>query len=240
VFVFLALSFALGFVLFNVGGENAGGGIAELFRGRATSSGPSVESAQEKVDENPRDPAALRELATALQAEGDLDKALPVLERYSRLMPKDENALQELAGLYSARAGRIRNEAQLAQARAQLATPDALVLPPPTTPLGQALADRPISNAVSAAAQAELTEKIEQMQAAFRRAQQTYQRLAVLQPDNAQIQLQLADAAVNAGDNTVALAAYKRFLELAPDDPQAPLVEEQVKRLEGPASAPSG
>ena len=32
---------------------------------------------------------------------------------------------------------------------------------------------------------------------------------------------------------TTAIAAYERFLELAPDDPTAPLVEQQLAALKG-------
>jgi tetratricopeptide (TPR) repeat protein len=239
VFAALALVFGLSFVVFGVGSD-VPGGVADLFQGRVPSTGPSLDDAQEKVEENPRDAEALRELATALQTEGRPDEAVPVLERYARVRPRDDSALHELATLYVSRAGRLRSEAQQAQARAQFANPDADLLPPTSTPLGQALADRPISNAIAAEAQAELSEKIQAMQEAFRKAQETYQRIVVLRPEDAPTQLELADAALNAGDTQVAIGAYKRFLELAPDDPQAPLVEEQIKRLEGSGNAPSG
>jgi tetratricopeptide (TPR) repeat protein len=239
VFAALALVFALSFVVFGVGSD-VQGGIGDIFTGRGSSSGPSVGSAQEKVEEDPRAAEALRELATALQTDGRPDEAVPVLERYARLQPRDESALQELATLYVSRAGRLRSEAQQAQARAQFATPDADLLPPTSTPLGQALADRPISNAVAAQAQTELSEKIQAMQEAFRKAQETYQRIVVLRPEDAPTQLELAGAALNAGDTQVAIGAYKRFLELAPDDPQAPLVEEEIKRLEGSGNSSSG
>jgi tetratricopeptide (TPR) repeat protein len=240
VFVLLALAFGIGFVAFGVGSD-VQGGIADLLQGRAPSTGPSVGDAQERVDANPRDPAALRELATALQNDGRPDEAVPILERYVEVRPQEDAALSELASLYLARGGRLRQEAQLAQYRAQLANPGASILPPPTTPLGQALGSGgAISDALAGRAQTELTEKIARMQTAYRDALETYQRIAALRPDDATVQLEMGDAAMNAGDNTVALASFKRFLELAPDDPQAPLVEQQVKQLEAslaPASS---
>jgi regulator of sirC expression with transglutaminase-like and TPR domain len=163
-----------------------------------------------------------------------------VLERYAQVRPRDDAALHELATLYVSRAGRLRSEAQAAQARAQFANPDSNLLPPTNTPLGQALADRPISDAVAAEAQQELSAKIQEMTAAYRQAQETYQRIVVLRPEDAPTQLELAQAALNAGDTQVAVAAYRRFLELAPDDPQAPLVEQQIEQLEGSPSSPSG
>ena len=40
------------------------------------------------------------------------------------------------------------------------------------------------------------------------------------------------------GDTKAAIAAYKRFLELAPDDPSAPLVKQELKRLK--SAVPQG
>lgn len=231
VFVFLALSFALGFVVFGVG---AGGtGIGDILRGRSSgSSGPSVADATKKVNAHPRDPAALRELATALENDGRSEEAVPILVRYTRVRPKDDAALSELATLYLARAGRLRAEAQQAQIRAQAAAPDTAFLPPATTPLGQALGSLAITNAVASQSQTDFADKVNQMQAAYKQTEQVYQRIVVLRPEDAAAQLQLGDAALNAGDTTVGLDAYKRFLQLAPDDPQAPLVKQQIKQVE--------
>ena len=216
------------------------GGIADLFQGRAAQSGPSIDDAEERLEENPRDPEALRDLATALQNESRPDEAIPVLERYARIRPRDDAGLRELATLYVAKAGRLRSEAQAAQARAQFADPGSDLLLPPSTPLGEALANQPIADAISGQLQTELTEKVGELTDAYRQAQETYQRLVVLRPEDAPLQLELADAALNAGDTQVALGAYRRFLELAPDDPQAPLVEQQIKQLEGSAESSSG
>jgi tetratricopeptide (TPR) repeat protein len=241
VFVFLALSFAIGFVVFGVG-TSGGGGIGDILQGRSSSpgGGPSVESAQKKVAAHPKDATALRELATALENEGRSDEALPILERYTRVQPKDDAALSELAGLYLTRAGRLRNEAQQAQLNAQLAAPGTDLLPPTTTPLGRELGDLAVSNALLSQAQRELNDKLTTMEQAYRQAQQVYERIVVLRPDDAAAQLDLGNAAVSAGDTTVALAAYRRYLELAPDDPQAPLVRQQIKRVQASLNPSSG
>ena len=41
------------------------------------------------------------------------------------------------------------------------------------------------------------------------------------------------------GDTNAAIAAYERFLELAPDDPSASLVKQELKRLQS-AAVPQG
>lgn len=232
----LAVVFGVSFVAFGVG-SGVQGGIADIIQGRAPDTGPDIEAARERVAENPRDAAALRTLATALQNDNRTDEAVPVLERYSRVRPKDTDALTELATLYQAKAARLRGEAQLAQLRVQAAAPEADILPASTTPLGKALGDMPISSAVSGAAQAEFNDKLSQMQASYRQAQQVYERIVVLKPDDAAAQRELGYAALYAGDNTTATAAFERFLELAPDDPEAPLIKQQLKQVKASATA---
>jgi predicted TPR repeat methyltransferase len=48
--------------------------------------------------------------------------------------------------------------------------------------------------------------------------------------------VQLGEAAQNAGDTKTAIAAYKKFLQLAPDDPLASAVKQQLKSLTGSSS----
>ena len=95
VFLGLALVFALSFVVFGVG---AGGtGIGDILRGGgSTGSGPSVDAAQKRVDEHPKDPAALRALATALQNDGRADEAIPILEQRMKIPNQTETVRQEL------------------------------------------------------------------------------------------------------------------------------------------------
>jgi predicted TPR repeat methyltransferase len=76
---------------------------------------------------------------------------------------------------------------------------------------------------------------------AYTDAKETYARVARLAPDDPDVQLQLASSAQTAGDTDTAIAAYERFLEIAPDHPSAPLVKEELKELRTPApTAPTG
>jgi cytochrome c-type biogenesis protein CcmH/NrfG len=236
-FVFLALVFGVGFVAFGVGSDVQGGIADVLGVGSGGSDQPSISDARDKLAKNPNDAAALRELATALQTEGRPEEAIPPLESFTGLRPKNQEALRELAGLYLSKASRLRQEAQLAQYEAQVLDPGSEFLPPPTTPLGRALAKRPITEAATARANERLTSALSELQIAFDSAKTTYQKLAKLAPNDASVQIQLADAAQNANDPTTALAAYRKFLKLAPDDPSAPLVRQEIKRLQ--ASPPS-
>ena len=228
IFVFLALTFGITFVAFGGGGNVAG------------DDRPSVGDARERLEQNPNDAEALRDLSTALQDEGQLDEALDPLDRYTTLRPNDDDALRELANLYLARASRIQTDLGNAQARAQVLDPGRDFQPAATSPLGQALSANPITQAVSADVNGELNTLYSRLTAAYADATATYQRLAKVAPNDESVQLDLADAAQRANDVETAIAAYKRFLKLAPDSPQAELVREQIKQLEAAQSSPLG
>jgi tetratricopeptide (TPR) repeat protein len=226
----------LGFVGFGVGSNIGGTGIADLLQGSGGGSGPDVDKAEKNAQEHPQSAAAWRELATALQQDGQTDEAIAPLQRYVALRPKDEDALTELAGLQLAKANRVRNQAALAQQRAIDLQPETDILPPSTTKLGQALGSQAIYDAVSKQANDRFTAAYQRMTAAYSAAQGTYGRLAAITPDDPSIQFQLADAAESAGDTATALKAYKRFVKLAPDDPSTPDIKARIKELEKQSS----
>ena len=231
-FVLLALVFGVGFVAFGVGSDVQGGIADALGVGGGTTIGPKADDARERLEKNPRDAQALRDLATALQNEGKLDEAAEPLQRYTRLRPRDAEALRELAAIYLTRASKLRDELQQAQLEAQSLNPGAPFQPPASTPLGQAFATAPVVQAVSSSTNEQITKLYGDMQAAYGRAKNVYQRVARVEPGDASLQLQLADAAVNSGDTQTAIAAYRRFLKLAPEDPSAPLVKLEIQRLQ--------
>jgi tetratricopeptide (TPR) repeat protein len=236
-FVLLALVFGVGFVAFGVGSD-VQGGIADVIGIGAGDSGQvSAEDAREKLAEKPGDPVALRELATALQTEGKPLEAIDPLEQYTTARPKDEDALRELAGLYLSSATVARQDLAVAQEQATLLDPGSSFLPPSSSPLGQALANQPITQAATGDANAAVNDAYSRLVAAYTAAKTTYQKIVKLAPDDADAQVQLAQAAQNSGDNATALTAYKRYLKLAPDDPSAPFVRDQIKQLEAAAAS---
>ena len=64
----------------------------------------------------------------------------------------------------------------------------------------------------------------------------SYKKIAKLQPNDPNLQLELAQAAQQAGDTATAIAAYTKFLKLAPDDPSASIVKAQLKQLKQSSS----
>jgi tetratricopeptide (TPR) repeat protein len=161
------------------------------------------------------------------------------MERYTRMRPKDADALRELASLYLTKGQLFQNQGQAAQAEAQSSNAGTLFSPPASTKLGQALSQDPIYSAVSSLTNAKVTTAITGMQAAYGQAVATYKRLAAVNPKDSSAQFELAQTAEQTGDIATAIAAYKRFLVLAPQDPTAPAVRARIKQLQA-SQAKSG
>jgi tetratricopeptide (TPR) repeat protein len=228
-FFLLALAFALGFVGFGVG---AGGvGVGDIFRGAGTGSGvPSVSEAQKRVSQNPKDPKAFRDLANAQEAAGNTDGAIEALEGLTQLRPKNTDALRELAGLYLAKASAAQERAQILQYRAQFLAPGALLQS--AFQLGERPLDPDaVTNAVTSLYDDDISAAYTEVQTRSGQAVATYKKIAAAAPKDPTVQLELAQAAQTAGDVATTIAAYDRFLKLAPDDPTAPEVERLLKQL---------
>jgi predicted Zn-dependent protease len=239
IFIFLALVFAASFVFLGVGSGSSG--IGDLLRGNihfGGSSGPSIGSAQSKIKKNPNDAPAYLELTRAYEAKGRTDDAIGALTGYIRLRPRAASALQELAGLYLAKGEGYRQQVQLAQLDAQDANLGTLFAPS-TPKLGQAVGQDPIAQALSTKAQTEVTNVYTKMQSAYGEATAAYKTLAKATPRDPNVQLQLAQSAESANDTPTAIAAYKRFLKLAPDDPSAGAIRQHLKQLQTPPTLPA-
>lgn len=232
-FVFLALVFGLGFVLFGVG---AGGtGIGDIFRDAGTSSGQSVSDAREDTAERPNDPQAWRNLATALQTEGDTAGAIDALGRAIDLRPKAADAYRELAGLHLTRASEYQRELQEAQLEAAYRAPG-LSFPSLSTKSGTETLKDPLAQAVGSGVTNEMGLLYQQAAGEAAKAVEAYTNLARIRPNDPNVQLELAQAAEQTGDTVTAIAAYERFLSLAPEDPNASVVRDQLKQLRRSAS----
>ena len=239
-FVFLAVALGGGFVLFGVG---AGGtGVGDILRGGGSRSGvPSISSAEKKTQEHPKDVQAWRDLSTALQTDGQTERAITAQQHVVHLAPKDSDALRELAGLYLAQASAKQQQAQLVLTQSQYSAGAAQGLPGLLIDkLGTPLVEDKISSTVGTQATTKVQELSAAVQAASSQAVDAYKRIAKLQPNDPNVQLELAQAAQQSNDATAAIAAYKRFLKLAPDDPSASIVKTQLKQLEKQTSSASG
>jgi anti-sigma B factor antagonist len=169
VFIFLAVVFGLGFVLFGVGSSvGGGGGLSDIFNGiRGGGSGQtSVEKAQKATQKDPKDAKAWHDLATAYETKGDNAAAISAWTTYTTLRPKDADGLQSLASAYEQQFSNQTQVAAAAQADAQNAQATNFG-PPATSPLGRALGSiqDPIGQAVSATANQQFNDALSARQA---------------------------------------------------------------------------
>jgi hypothetical protein len=239
VFLFLAVTFGLTFVVFGVGSSVGGAGLSDIFNGiRGGGSGqPSVSKAEKATQNNPKDAQAWKNLATAYDTKGDIVSAISAWTTYTTLRPKDADGLQSLATDYEQQFSQQTQTAAAAQAEAAN-TQGSQFDPPPTSPLGKALGSLtdPISQAASQGANARFNAALQARQATAQQLESVYKKLAALhKPAQPSDQLLLAQAAQNAGDTAGAIAAYKAFVKLAPDDPNAAYARQQIKALGSPS-----
>jgi predicted Zn-dependent protease len=236
-FVFLALVFGGGFVLFGVG-SNLPSGLGDVLRDVQHTDRASVDDARDRVRENPKDPNAYRNLADALQDNQRPDEAIPPLQRYVKMRPRDESALRELGGLYSSRVNRLERNVALASVDVQAASAGTLVAPSLGGEAQGFFQPGAIEQAVSTEANERYSDLAGQLDRAADKAFTTYRRLAKLMPNDAQLQLLIADAAEQGNNPKGAIAAYQRFLKLAPEDSSAPAVKDRIKALREQLRAP--
>jgi Flp pilus assembly protein TadD len=234
VFVFLALVFGFGFVIFGVGSGSTGiSDVLQNFFNGTSSSGSSASSLRKKAEAHPGNPKAWHDLATKLEADNDFGGAITALQRYVRLRPKDQNVLEELGSVYIRQATQEQQAYIDAQTRSQVLAP-ALGQPPAGSPLGKAFSSlsNPVEAAVSTSVSSQTTAAYAKLVKLSNDAVGTYKKLATLSPKDAPTQLRLAQVAQGAGDTTTAITAYRKFLELAPDDPVAASAKKALKQLE--------
>ena len=240
-FVFLALIFGVGFVAFGVGGNIPGTGLDSLFQGRlGGDAGPSVGEAREKIEDNPRNPAGHKELGDAYVADGKQSEAIAAYREYLELRPRDIEVKRTVAGLHMTLANQARDEYTQVYSEYQSQTGGGLFGPDPTSQLGQALSGK-IDQELQAVYSRRLGEIGQRMQQSYSEAATLYSQIVATRPDDeALLQLQLGDAASNAQRFPLAIRAYKRFLEIAPDDPNAAYARQQIAALEANAAAQPG
>jgi tetratricopeptide (TPR) repeat protein len=239
-FVLLALVFGVGFVIFGVGSGSTGiSDVLQNFFSGSSSNGPSASSLRKQAEQHPNEPKRWRDLATKLEADNKLDEAVVALKRYTELRPKDDSALGELASVYLRRATSEQQAYISARTRSSVLSPTPPAPPPATSTLGKALSTvaNPVQSAVASVIGSQTNTAYNKILDSETEAVATYQKIADLNPKDATTQLRLAQVAQSVGDAVVAEKAYKRFLELAPDDPLAASAKKALKALQKSTTA---
>jgi len=231
-YVLLAVVFAAGFVVLGVGSGSTGIGDilqGKLFGGGGSSTSSQIGSKQKAIARSPKDVSLYLDLAGLYQADQKESQALTTLRKAEKVAPKNVDILNRIALIYSSRAGRARSVAE----DAQILYLSNTTAPPgldTNSPLGQALASDPYSNALRSKA----SDSYSKMVTAYSAAEKAYQRVVTTTKgtsEEATAQLQLASAAQTAGDIPTAVTAYQRFLKIAPNDPNAAAVRQTLTQL---------
>ena len=235
-YVFLAVVFAAGFIFLGVGsGSNGITDALQSFFGKSSGSSLSsqIDDKQKVVDRNPKDVNAYLDLAGVQQADNREDDALATLQKARAIAPNNVDVLNRIAAIYGAQAGRAGDNytAILASIQQNALTPPGLDT---SSPIGQALTSDPYSQAL----QSRLSEAYTKVTGAYAKVASTYKQAAQVARGTAEepnALLQWASASQNANDLTGAITAYKRFLKVAPTNPNAPTVRQTLAQLSASA-----
>ncbi len=239
-FVLMAAVFVLTFVFLGVGSGSTGiSQIVQNFFSGTSASGSSLSSLQKKTVEHPKDAAAWLAYANKLQADQKLDDAATALKTYTTLKPKDADALNQLAGIYTQRAQDWENLYSASQQRTQALSPTPILIPKSSSKLGEALATvtNPLTSAVTSQTSSATSNEYSQILNYLSERLAVYKQVVKLNPQYAPAQLTLAGAATDASDTKTEIAAYKAFLKLAPTDSEAPAARKALKAAEAQQSA---
>ena len=240
VFVLLAVVFASSFVFLGVGSGSSGigdllqGDWSNLFGGGGSGTSAQISKDQKRIQQNPKDYAAYRDLASAQATDGKLDDAIATLEKLRTVHSKDVAGLETLASLYIRKADAARTAAINAQTQSQGAVNPTTFAPAGSSSLGKAYQrfTNPLASAISSQASQKFSTAYSNMTSAYGLAESAYKDLAKLKRNDPLTQVTLGQTAELAQDTKTAIAAYKRFLKLAPDDSSAPAVRQRIKLLQ--------
>ena len=235
IYVALALVFAAGFVFLGVGSGSTGLGDilnGNFFGGGGNGTSSQIKDDQKKIARNPKNIEAYLDLSGLYQQQQETDKALAVLKRARTVAPNNLDVLNRLAGIYRGKAEQATTEAQ----NLQLAMQDTQLVPPfvdPSSNLGQAFAQDPYSQSL----QARLNKAQSKAVSAFKTTETAYKDVAraargTSAEAGAQLQLGSVAASPLLADYSTAVAAFKRYLKLAPNGTNAAAVRQAIRQLQ--------
>jgi tetratricopeptide (TPR) repeat protein len=245
VFALLAIVFALMFVVAGVGtggpsiidmlGNSGGGSDTPA----AVPANTAVKDALAETKSAPEDPQAWLALAEAYVNTGAFTDVPAAAEKAAELAPKDAAVQGSIADVYLALAGAALQEAQTeyaaAQAKSYLAGRPAVplsVIPGQSNGVTEfQTAQESISNAVMSEATAKVGPLQTEATDAYQAAVVAQTIVTVLEPTDPAAFFRLGQISSAANDSIAAIAAYRRFVKLAPNDPLTGKVKEEIVRL---------
>ncbi len=245
VFLALAVVFGITFVFAGVG--TSGPSLVDLI-GQNNDSSPTttaadssaVQKAEAATKASPEDPQVWIDLAQAEVAAGQLDKVPAAAEQAATLAPKDATVQAAIADVYLAQAAAALQKAQTMYAEAQGGgTVNGRSAVPQQVIPGQSSGATPFQTAQESIASAKFSDvsaKVSPLQTeasdAYKAAVEAQTIVTELNADDPAAWFRLGQIATAANDTTGAIAAYERFIKLAPDDPLTSKVKDEIKRLQ--------
>lgn len=244
VFAALAVIFASMFVIAGVG--TSGLSMLDLIGQNNGSDAPAttvsetaVQEAKAKTAAAPKDPQAWIALAQAYVNTGETSKAPDALQKAARLAPTDVAVQTTLADVYLALAGLALQRAQTEYAAAQSGgTINGLAAVPHTIVPGGSngvtafqTAQESIASADLQAANSLVTPLQTEATDAYTAAVEAEKIVTELTPLDPAAWFRLGQISSAANDAPGAIAAYQRFVKLAPGDPLTQKVKDEIARL---------
>jgi tetratricopeptide (TPR) repeat protein len=239
IYVLLAVVFAAGFVVLGVGSGSTG--IGDILQGKlfggggGSSTSSQIKDKQQAIASHPKDATLYLDLAGLYQSQHKESQALQTLQQARGVAPKNVDVLNQIAAIYSARAARAGDRYQNTL---NIYLQNSVTQPglDPSSQLGQALTGDPYSKAL----QSQLNNEYVNVTSAYSKAENVYKQSVDAAKGTANEEnalLQWAGAAQNANDLPTAVKAYKRFLAIAPDNPNAGTVRQTLAQLQASLQA---
>lgn len=235
VFIFLAVTFGLGFTLLGVGSGASSLNIFDLFNG--TSSGSTTSNLESTVKSHPSDAGSWLKLAQAYEVDGQNDKAISAYGSYLHLRPKDSSALATAAGLLEQRASLAQQNAQAYQAVASYYDPTGAggsLLP--GLKIAQSATD-PLTTAAASPYTAQLQTLDSQASSDFGQAVLYRQSIGKIDPKDSNNQDLLGYDAAYAQNYPLSIQAFKEYLKLVPKGQESSHIKSFLPALEAQAKA---
>jgi len=241
IYILLAIVFAGGFVFLGVGSGSSG--IGDLLQGNffgsnGSSTSSQISAKQKAIQQHPGDVTLYLDLAGLYQTDNKESQALTTLQNAQKVAPKNVDIMNQIAGIYSARAAREADtyNTLLTAYGQNAASPPGVDT---SSELGQAITSDPYTQGL----QRQLNEAYTKVTGSYTKAESVYQQAATAAKGTSgepTALLQWASAATSANDVNGAITAYERFLKVAPDDTNAPTVRQTLAQLKASVRSAQG
>jgi cytochrome c-type biogenesis protein CcmH/NrfG len=235
VFIVLAVTFGLGFVLLGVGSGTGGVNPLDIFGNNSSSAG-SIADLNSKVRENPKNSTAWLDLAQAYAADGQLDPAIGAYQQYLQLKPNDVRAVASAATLYETRAQRTRAQGQGYQTALQALQSQQSALGMTNLKLSSQFSE-PLLSSLQTPLQTKATDFQTRISSDLKQATGLWKQATGIESTNPIYWKALANDAIQTQDYKTALDALQQYLKVSPLAGDAAEIKKIIKQLKPLAGA---